>query len=142
MAPVNNHRPRGIVERLIQNIEHQLRCFKLDEDESYLNGKELIHQIVGQLQNCKLKMIQISPFEAHHCKKPNTYLSNLICSPSHKNLLGQNVRKTLFRSENYWKKDLISDEAWYEAIRRDNEVQKKKEEIVEKTKAREEVEED
>ena len=130
-----------IVERLIQNVEQQLRRFKLDEDESYLNVKELIHQFDGQLQNCKQKTIQISPFEAHHGRKPNTDLSILISSPSHNNLSRQNVKKYCLDLKTIGKEVLIIDEAWYyEAILSDNEVQKKMEEIVEKTKAREEVE--
>ena len=66
----------------------------------------------------------------------------MISSLSHKNLTWQNVLKSL-DLDTIGQEQLISDGTWYdEELLSDNEVLKKKEEIIEKMKAGEEVERD
>ena len=90
-APVNDHRAIGLVERLIQTIKNRLTCIK--EERSAGNTFHVRHAlktIIHQLRICKQKTTEISPFEAHFVRKPNTSLSVIATKPKLSNLSYEN----------------------------------------------------
>ena len=75
-APANDHRAIGLVERSIQTIKRRLGCMKLDSRDNRFTIKEAIKSIVYQLRRCKQKTTNVTPFQAHFERKPNTPLSS------------------------------------------------------------------
>ena len=92
-TPAHDHRAIGLVERLIQTIKRRLVCMKLDSKKTTFTIKETIKSIVYQLRICKQKATNVTPFQAHFGRKPNTPLSNISTSPKSTNLT---YEKTLF----------------------------------------------
>ena len=90
-APVNDHRAIGLVERLIQTIKRRLGCMKLDNRNKTFTIKEAIKSIVYQLRICKQKTTNVTPFQAHFGRKPNTPLSNISAQPKSSNLSYENI---------------------------------------------------
>ena len=76
-APANDHRAIGLVERLIRTIKRRLSCMKIDNRNNTFTIKEAIKSIVFQLSLCKQKTTNVTPFQAHFGRKPNTPLSNI-----------------------------------------------------------------
>ena len=89
-APANDHRAIGLVERLIQTIKRRLGCMKLDNRNNTFTIKETIKSIVYQLRICKQKRTNVTPFQAHFGRKPNTPLSNISTTPKSSNLSYEN----------------------------------------------------
>ena len=77
-----DHRAIGLVERLIQTIKRRLSCMKLDIRNNALTIKEAIKSIVYQFRICKQKTTNVTPFQAHFGRKPNTPLSNISTIPN------------------------------------------------------------
>ena len=90
-APANNHRAIGLLERLIQTIKRRLRCMKLDSRNNTFTIKEAIKSIVYQLCTCKQKTTNVTPFQAHFGRKPNTPLSNISTIPKSSKLSYENI---------------------------------------------------
>ena len=90
-APANDHRAIGLVERSIQTIKRQLGCMKLDSRDNRFTIKEAIKSIVYQLRRCKQKTTNVTPFQAHFERKPNTPLSNISTIPKSSNLSYENI---------------------------------------------------
>ena len=90
-GPANDHRPIGLVERLIQNVKRRLGCIKLDPNQKPFNIKKPLNQITYELRVCRKKSTLVSPFEAHHGRKPNTALTNATTKPNRYNLYWSNT---------------------------------------------------
>ena len=90
-APANDHRAIGLVERLIQTNKRRLGCMKLDSRNITFTIKEAIKSIVYQLSICKQKTTNVTPFQAHFGRKPNTPLRNISTSPKSTNLSYENI---------------------------------------------------
>ena len=75
-APIHDHRAIGLFERLTQTIKNRLACIKTAARNQF-NVKASIKSIIYQLQICRQKTFNISPFEAHFGRKANTPLSNI-----------------------------------------------------------------
>ena len=90
-APANDHRAIGLVERLIQTIKRRLSCMKLDNRNKSFTIKEAIKSIVYQLRICKQKTTNVTPFQAHFGRKPNTPQSNISTVPKSSNLSYENI---------------------------------------------------
>ena len=69
-APIQDNRAIGLVERLIRTIKNRLACIKTAAQNQF-NVKASINSIIYQLQICRQKTINISPFEAHFGRKAN-----------------------------------------------------------------------
>ena len=90
-APANDHRAIGLVKRLIQTIERRLSCMKLDNRNQSFTIKEAIKPKVYQLRICKQKTTNVTPFQAHFGRKPNTPLSNISTVPKSSNLSYEDI---------------------------------------------------
>ena len=75
--PANDHRAFGLGERLIQTIKRRLGCMKLDNRNNTFTIEEAIKSIVYQLRICKQKTTNVTPFQSHFGRKPNTPLSKI-----------------------------------------------------------------
>ena len=80
-APIHDHRAIGLIERLIQTIKNRLACIKTATPDQF-NVKASINSINYQLRICLQKTINVSPFEEHFGRKPNTPLSNISTKPN------------------------------------------------------------
>ena len=90
-APANDHRAIGLVERLIQTTKRRLSCMKLDSRNNTFTIKEAIKSIVYQLRICKQKTTNVTSFQAHFGRKPNTPLSNTSTITKSSNLSYENI---------------------------------------------------
>ena len=82
----NDHRPIGLVERLIQTVKRRLGCIKLDPSQRSFNIKNALRNISFELRFCKKKYSKLSPFEAYYGRKPNTILTNITTKPNKNNI--------------------------------------------------------
>ena len=90
-APANDHRALGLVEHLIQTIKRRLSCIKLDSRNNKFKIEEALKSIVYQLQISKQKTTNVTPFQAHFGRKPNTPLSNISTIPKSSDLSYENI---------------------------------------------------
>ena len=128
-APANDHRAIGLVERLIQTIKRLLGCMKLDSRNNLFTIKEAIKSKVYQLRICKQKSTNVTPFQAHFGRKPNTPLSNISTIPKSLNLSYENILRhyldtdtvpvEYYLDENGWvigdRSDILIEEAMQKA---------------------------
>ena len=91
-APANDHRPIGLVERLIQTVKGRLGCIKLDPNQRPFNIKNALRSISFELRTCGKKYSTLSPFETYYGRKPNTAITN-ITKPNKTNLSWSNTLK-------------------------------------------------
>ena len=134
-APANDHRPIGLVERLIQTVKRRLGCIKLDPNQRPFNIKNALRDIFFELRICRKKYSKLSPFEAYYDRKPNTTLSNITTKPNKNNLSWTNTFKYL--DDNIiGDEELISEERWYdEDLDSEAEVQEAKRQKLEDAKS-------
>ena len=111
-APAGDHRAIGLVERLVQTVKRRLGCIKLDPNQTPFNIKQALSQITYELRICRKKSTKISPFEAHHGRKPNTALSNATTTAHKSNLDWSNTIHAYLDDNIIGQEDLISDERW------------------------------
>ena len=104
------------------------------------NIKQALSQITYELRICRKKSTKISPFEAHHGRKPNTALSNATTTAHKSNLDWSNtihaylddniIANTIhaYLDDNFiGQEDLISDERWEQSdLDSDREVKEAK----------------
>ena len=79
------------MERLIQTIKTRLGCKKLHNRINKFTIIDAIKSIVYQLCICKQKTTNVTHFQAHFGRKPNTPLSNLSTIPKSSNLSDENI---------------------------------------------------
>ena len=118
-APVNDHRAIGLVERLIQTIKRRLGCMKLDNRNKTFTIKEAIKSIVYQLRICKQKTTNVTPFQAHFGRKPNTPLSNISTTPKSSNLSYENILHHYLDADTVPVEDYLDDNGWVTGDRSD-----------------------
>ena len=58
-APANDHRPIGLLERLLQTVKRRLGCIKLDPNQRPFNAKNALQNISYKLRTRRKK------FETH-----------------------------------------------------------------------------
>ena len=113
-APANDHRPIGLVERLVQTVKRRLGCIKLDPNQKPFNIKNALQNISFELRTCRKKNSKLSPFEAHNGRNANTALSNITSKPNIKNLNWSNTLKYYLDDNIIGEDELISQDKWYD----------------------------
>ena len=108
-APANDHRAIGLVERLIQTIKRRLSCMKLENRNNTFTIKEAIKSIVYQLRIFKQKTINVTPFQAHFGRKPNTPLSNISTIPKSSNFPYENILQQYLDADPVPVEDYLDD---------------------------------
>ena len=107
------------MERLIQTTERRLGCMKLDSRKTTFTIKEAIKSIVYQLRICKQKTTNVTPFQAHFGRKPNTPLSNISTSPKSTNLSYENILHHYLDDDTVPVEDYLDDNGWVSGDRSD-----------------------
>ena len=118
-APANDHRAIGLVERLIQTIKRHLGCMKLDSRNNTFTIKEAIKSIVYQLRICKQKTTNVTAFQAHYGRKPNTPLSNISTIPNLSNLSYENILHHYLDADTDPVEDYLDEKGWVTGDRSD-----------------------
>ena len=118
-TPANDHRAIGLVERLIQTIKRRLSYMKLDNRNNTFTIKEAIKSIVYPLRICKQKTTNVTPFQAHFGRKPNTPLSNNSTIPKSSNLSYENVLNHYIDTDTVPLEDYLDNNGWVTGDRRD-----------------------
>ena len=118
-APANDHRAIGLVERLIQTIKRRLSCMKLDNRNKSFTIKEAIKSIVYQLRICKRKTTNVTPFQAHFGRKPNTPLSNISTVPKSSNLSYEDILHHFLDADTVPVEDYLDENGWVTGDRSD-----------------------
>ena len=118
-APADDHRAIGLVERLIQTIKRRLSCMKLDSRNNTFTMKEAIKSIVYQLLICKQKTKNVTPFQAHFGRKPNTPLSNISTIPKSSNLSYESILHHYLDADTVPVEDYLEDNGWVSGDRSD-----------------------
>ena len=75
-APANDHRAKGLAERLIQTFKRQLSCMKVHPNKKF-NLELSIHATIQRIKISKQKTTKFSPYEAHFARRCNTPISNI-----------------------------------------------------------------
>ena len=117
-APANHYRAIGLVERLIQTIK-SLSCMKLDSTNNTFTIKGAIKSIVYQLRICKQKTTNVTPFQAHFARKPNTPLSNISTIPKSSNLSYESILHHYLDVDTVPVEDYLDDNGWVNGDRSD-----------------------
>ena len=118
-AAANDHRAIGLVERLMQTIKRRLGCMKLDTRNNTFTIKEAIKSIVYQLRICKQKTTNVTPFQAHFGRKPNTPLSNISTTPKSSNLSYENILHHYLDADTVPVNDYLEENGWVTGDRSD-----------------------
>ena len=107
------------MERLIQTTKRRLGCMKLDTRNNTFTIKEAIRSIVYQLRICKQKTTNVTPFQAHFGRKPNTPLSNLSTTPKSSNLSYENILHHYLDADTVPVEDYLDENGWETGDRSD-----------------------
>ena len=118
-APVNEHRAIGLVERLIKTIKRRLSCMKLDNRNQSFTIKEAIKSIVYQLRICKQKTTNVTPFQAHFGRKPNTPLGNISTVPKSSYLSYEDILHHYLDADTDPVEDYLDENGWVTGDRSD-----------------------
>ena len=122
-APVNDHRVKGLVERLISTIEQRLACIKAIEQLNWFTIKAALKLTIYQLRICKHKTTKLSPLELHFGRKANTPLSNIRTKPHSSDLSYEKNFNHYLDEETVTPNELLPEEHW-ENDRCDDEIEK------------------
>ena len=108
-----------MVERLLQTIK-RLAVLDIDPNRSNTTPANRITNIIENIRLIPNTTTKISPFEAHFGRKPNTEMSNITTTASHKNLTYKNLTKycldkkllkqNALTMEDIWKRDGESED--------------------------------
>ena len=118
-APANDHSAIGLVEHLIQTIKRLLSCMQLDNRNKTFTIKEAIKSIIYQLRICKQKTTNVTPFQAHFGRKPNTPLSNISTIPKSSNLSYENILHHYLDADTVPVEDYLDENGWVTGDRSD-----------------------
>ena len=118
-APANDHTAIGLVEHLIQTIKRRLSCMKLDSRNNTFTIKEAIKSIVYQLRICTQKTTNVTIFQAHFGRKPNTPVSNISTIPRLSNLSYENILHHYLDAVTVPVEDYIDENGWVTGDRSD-----------------------
>ena len=86
LAPAEDHRANGMIERLIQTIKRRLSVLNNDPKWSKITLADKITEIIQEIKLIPNTTTKIAPFTAHFGRKPNTRISNITSRTSPKNL--------------------------------------------------------
>ena len=92
---------------------------KLDSRNNTFAIKEAINSIVYQLRICKQKTANVTPFQAHFGKKPNTPLSNISTKPRSSNLSYKNILHHYLDADTVPVDDYLDENGWLASDRSD-----------------------
>ena len=92
---------------------------KLDNRNKTFTIKEAIKSIVYQLRICKQKTTNVTPFQAHFGRKPNTPLSNISITPKSSNLSYENILYHYLDADTVPVEDYLDDNGWVTGDRSD-----------------------
>ena len=92
---------------------------KLDSKSTTFTIKEAIKSIVYQLRVCKQKTTNVTPFQAHFGRKPNTPLSNISTSPKSTNLSYENILHHYLDADTVPVEVYLDDNGWVSGDRSD-----------------------
>ena len=79
-APVDDPTAIGVVKRMIQTMKRRLAVMKIDKTNTPYQLASAVAEIIKTLRIKPHSVTEISPFEAHMGRKPNTPLSNVATS--------------------------------------------------------------
>ena len=91
----------------------------IDSRNNTFTIKEAINWIVYQLRICKKKTTNVTPFQAHFKKKPNTPLSNISTVPKSSNLSYENILHHYLDAHTVPVEDYLNDNGWMTGDRSD-----------------------
>ena len=91
LAPVDDHRAIGVVERIIQISKRRLAVMRNDKTNTPYKLASDADEIFKTLRITPHSITKISPFEAHMGRTPNTHLSNVATNSSPNNLNWENA---------------------------------------------------
>ena len=92
---------------------------KLDSRNNTFTIKEAIKSIVYQLRICKQKTTNVTTFQAHFGRKPNTPLSNISTIPKPSNLSYENILHHYLDAETVPVEDYLDENGWVTGDRSD-----------------------
>ena len=75
-----------MVESLIQTIKRRIAVLDLDPNRTQSTLSDKLANIIENIRLIHYAATELSPFEAHFGRNPNTEISNIVTKPSHKNL--------------------------------------------------------
>ena len=91
-SPTHDHRASGMVERLIQTLKPRLATMNIDPIWDNTTIAEKITEIIESIRLIPNRITKIPPFQAHFGRQKNTELSNILTTPSTKNLSYNNIK--------------------------------------------------
>ena len=118
-APAIDHRAIGLVERLIQTIKRRISCIKLDSRNNTFTIKEAIKSVLCQLRIFKQETTNVTRFQAHFGRKPNTPLSNNSTIPKSSNLSYENILHHYLDGDTVPVEDYLDENGWVTGDRSD-----------------------
>ena len=92
---------------------------KLDNRNKTFTIKEAIKSIVYQLRICKQKTTNVTPFQAHFGRKPNTPLSNISTLPKSSKLSYENILHHYLDADTVPVEDYLDENGWVTGDRSD-----------------------
>ena len=92
---------------------------KLDNRNKTFTIKEAIKSIVYQLRICKQKTTNVTPFQAHFGRKPNTTLSNISTVPKSSNLSYESILHHYLDADTVPVEDYLDENGWVTGDRSD-----------------------
>ena len=112
-APIDDHRAKGVVERMIQTLKRRLAMTTIDKTNTPYRLASDVAEIIKTLRTTphgvRITLHKISPFEAHMDRKPNTPLSNVATSSSPSNLSWENAKHACLDRKNLTKPPLPAE---------------------------------
>ena len=92
---------------------------KLDSRNKTFTIKEAIKSIVYQLRICKQKTTNVTLFQAHFGRKPNTPISNISTKPKSSNLSYESILHHYLDVDTIPVEDYLDDNGWVSGDRSD-----------------------
>ena len=92
---------------------------KLDNRNQSFTIKEAIKSIVYQLRICKQKTTNVTPFQSHFRRKPNTPLSNISTAPKSSNLSYEDILHHYLDADTVPVEDYLDENGWVTGNRSD-----------------------
>ena len=108
-APVDDHRAKGVVERIIHILKRRLAAMRIYKTNTPYRLASDVAEIMKTLRITSHGVTQISPFEAHMGRKPNTPLSNIATNSTPNNLNWENAKHACLDRKNLTKPPLPAE---------------------------------
>ena len=111
-APVDDHRARGMVERLIRTLKSRLAIIKIDKNNKPYKLASDVAELIKTLRITPNATTKVTPFEAHFGRRPNTSLTNFSTSPKLSNLSWENIKLSCLDEKVLTKPALTPEAMW------------------------------